>query len=268
MEEPDRIDQATRPDSIVMVRDISNGQEREIGRFPAISRRISWTADGKSLVFPTTTTAGRNVLRVDVGSGKSEALIPAALTDSRSFYAYPQMSPDGRYLYYMQAPVSGVGARLMRLDLAQQQARQLATVHQFYALSPDGSQFVAPVADKNATVLRVLGPNGETRHDLITIAEPDLLTSFAWSPDGQQVFFSKTTRANRSSFFRIPASGGSPVSLGVQAEAFRDLSVHPNGGELAFVGVASDLEIWRLEGLSQSLAHALTPRTQAVHAKQ
>ncbi len=34
------------------------------------------------------------------------------------------------------------------------------------------------------------------------------------------------------------------------------------------VGVASDLEIWRLEGLSQSLAHALTPRTQAVQAKR
>jgi hypothetical protein len=63
-------------------------------------------------------------------------------------------------------------------------------------------------------------------------------------------------------------SGGSPVSLGVQTEAFIDLSVHPNGGELAFVGVASDLEIWRLEGLSQSLAHALTPRTQATQAKQ
>ena len=48
------------------------------------------------------------------------------------------------------------------------------------------------------------------------------------------------------------------MSLGVQTEAFIDLSVHPNGGELASVGVASDLEIWRLEGLSQSLAHALT----------
>jgi Tol biopolymer transport system component len=91
--EPDRPDQLTPPDSIVMVRDLSNGQEREIGRFPPIGRRISWTADSKSLVLPTTTTAGRNVLRVDVGSGKSEALIPAALTDSRSNYAYPRCRP-------------------------------------------------------------------------------------------------------------------------------------------------------------------------------
>jgi Tol biopolymer transport system component len=123
--------------------------------------------------------------------------------------------------------------------------------------------------DRNTTVLQVLGPNGETRKDLITIAEPDMLTSFAWSPDGKQVFFSKTTGGSQSSFFRIPTSGGSPVSLGVQTDAFRDLSIHPNGSALVFVGVASNLEIWRLDGLRQALRRAFeTPRPQAAQARQ
>jgi Tol biopolymer transport system component len=208
------------------------------------------------------------VLRVDLDSGKSEPLIPAPLTDSHSYYAFPQMSPDGRYLYYVQTPISGVAARLMQLDLAQQQARQLATVSVFFALSPDGSALVAPVVDGNTTVLRVLGPDGKTRRDLIAVPPPDQLTSAAWSADGREVFFTKTIGGKNAGFFRVPVSGGSPAPLGDFTLYSGDLSVHPNGSDLVFVGRRSDLEIWRLEGLSQALTRALTPRTQAAHAKQ
>jgi Tol biopolymer transport system component len=263
--EPEHNEELTSDLSIVMVRDVSTGREREVGRFPGVSRRISWTSDSKSLILPSSTAAGRNVLRVDVASGKSESLIPSLLINSHSRYSYPQMSPDGRYLYY--ADVSGT-TRLMRVDLAQQQEQQLAIVRIVFALSPDGSEFVAPVADKNTTVLRVLGPNGETRRDLITVSALDELTSVGWSSDGRDVFFAKTIGGKETGFFRIPASGGIPVQVAVHTTRFPDLAVHPNGAELAFIGNRSDLEIWRLEGLSQAVARALqTPRTRVAQTQ-
>src|SRR5262249_14245447 len=146
--------------------------------------------------------------------------------------------------------------------------RPLATVRFLFALSPDGSEFVAPVPDKNTMILRVLGPNGETRRDLITIAAPEELTSVGWSSDGRDVFFAKTIGGQQTGFLRVPASGGTPVQLAVHESRYPDLSVHPNGSELAFSGERSDLEIWRLEGLSQALAGAPAPRPQAPQAKR
>ena len=201
--EPDRMGSALPP-AIVMVRDLVSGQEREVSRFARIGRRISWTPDGKGLLLPV----GRNVLRWDLAAGKSEPLMPAALTEAPGSAGYPQLSPDGKYLYYMYSRATGVGARLMRLDLAQGKAQQLATVHQFCALSPDGNELVAAVVDKDSMVLRVFGTNGETRRDLLTLSAPHQITSAEWSPDGRQVFFSRTVGGGRVGLFRMPAAGG------------------------------------------------------------
>jgi len=147
----------------------------------------------------------------------------------------------------------------MRLDLAQAQARQLATVHQFYALSPSGSEFVAAVADeaRGTTVLRVIGANGETLRDLFTLNSPEALTSAEWSPDGRQVYFARTLSGNRTGLFRIPAVGGNPFALGDRGATYPDIRIHPNGSEIAFVDGDFQMEVWRLEGLPQALARAL-----------
>jgi Tol biopolymer transport system component len=196
----------------------------------------------------------------------------AFAVDSHSYYAFPQMSPDGRYLYYAQAVVSGVAARLMRLDLMQKQVRQLAIIHQYFSMSPDGSAVAVPVVEKDKIVLRILGPEGEAGRDLTTFSAPDTLTAIAWSADSREVFFARTVGGKQTVLFRIPVSGGSPIPLtGAQMLLFRDLSVHANGRDLAFVSRTSDLEIWRLEGLAQSVAKAVQNpgmRTAQQQAKQ
>ena len=267
--EPDRMNGAP-PLSVVMVRDLVSGKEREVGRFNYVGRRISWTPDSKGLLVPARTGDGRKVLRLDLASGKLESLIPAALLDSENVAGYPQLSPDGKYLYYTQGPITGVGARLMRLDLAQGQAEQLAAIHQFYTLSPNGSELVAPVVDetKGSTILRVFGANGEARRDLVTLPAPERVDSAAWSPDGQTVYFGRTVGGNGVGLFRMPASGGNLVALGVINSGNLDLRIHPNGTEIAFVSMDFQMEVWRLEGLPQALTRALTPRAQAAQAKQ
>lgn len=250
-----------------IVREVSSGREREVGRFPRPLRRISWTSDSKSLIVPAATELGNMILRVDVETGRSEPLMPVAAVDSYSFYAFPQMSPDGRYLYYAQGPPVSA-ARLMRLDLMQKQVRQLATINLYFSMSPDGSAFVAPVVDKDKTVLRILGPEGEARRDLTTVSAPDTLLNLAWSADGREVFFARTIGGKQMVLLHVPASGGSPVPLSAPMSFFSDLSVHPNGYDLAFMRRTSDLEIWRLEGFAQAVARALqTPRRQAAQVQ-
>ncbi|MDQ1474562.1 MAG: hypothetical protein QOJ99_6042 [Bryobacterales bacterium] len=259
----------------VMVRDVVSGQEREVGRFPltGAAGRVEWTPDSKALLLPVYTADGCNVLRLDLASGRSEPLIPAALVDSNSCYVYPQASPDGKYLYYIKD--KGKGSDLVRLDLAEGQAQQLATglpdfVFATFALSRDGRELAVPIVDKdkNATVLRVLGPEGDIRRDLITVLAPNLLLSANWSPDGQQMFFSRTLEGSQAGLFRIPASGGAPVAVGTQDGTFLELRVHPNGEEIAFLGRNSHREVWRLEGLPQALARLSIARgAEAVQAR-
>jgi Tol biopolymer transport system component len=262
------VDDGTGPTlpSVVIVRDLVSGKEREVGRFLGFHRRLSWTPDSKSVLVPVSAPDGSNVLRLDIASGKSEPLIPAKLLDSQSVPSFPQLSPDGKYLYYLQSVPPALAARLMRLDLAQAQAQQLATVQQLYAMSPSGNEFVAPVADEasGTMILRLIGAKGETLRDLITVNAPEALTSADWSPDGQNVYFARTLGGNQSGLFRIPTTGGNSVPLGVRGVAYPDFRIHPNGKEIAFVIIDQQMEIWRLEGLSQAVARALqSPRKQA-----
>ena len=92
--------------------------------------------------------------------------------------------------------------------------------------------------------------------DLVTVApgEAGPLLSLAWMPDGRSLLYTRRNGADRTaSLWRVPAAGGPPEPLGVQAEGMRDLAVSPDGRHLAWTAGYPRREPWVLE-------HVLTPR--------
>ena len=113
-------------------------------------------------------------------------------------YTTPQplhWSPDGRYLYFTNAPVAdGCGlfinaSDLQRLDLANGEIQEVLPANTTWslAIAPDGQTVAYSKTDE--VVLLALD-TGEVRSQKVVAAEASYqLGNFAWSPDSQQLAF-------------------------------------------------------------------------------
>jgi Tol biopolymer transport system component len=71
-----------------------------------------------------------------------------------------------------------------------------------------------------------------------------------WSVDGKYILFSKKEPGqDRWDLYRIPVEGGEPQKLGLGIEnRFMNLSVHPNGWNIAFSSTEqTNVEFWVME---------------------
>ena len=77
--------------------------------------------------------------------------------------------------------------------------------------------------------------------------------SHAWTPDGQYILFGAPNPADLPGWelWRVPVEGGKPEKMGLQKRwGLWDLTVHPNGRQLAFAsrgGPSDESELWVLE---------------------
>lgn len=59
-----------------------------------------WSPDGQFIYFAKASSGNRDIYRMHIESGRTEAV----LTDSETDYRDPEISPDGRYLYFAADP--------------------------------------------------------------------------------------------------------------------------------------------------------------------
>jgi Tol biopolymer transport system component len=105
------------------------------------------------------------------------------LTHDQNQATQPSWSPDGTHIAYTRYDAVG-----------------------FSCKGCPGSLVVADADGSNARVLTT--PNGDAYAD----------TGPSWSPDGTEVLFSRWSFADPGELFVIPAAGGAPTSLHVQAD--------------------------------------------------
>ena len=155
----------------------------------------------------------------------------------------------------MRGMYSLVGARgVVERDLVSGSERELirregwimgAGMTGSVSLSPDGRSIATLYADgstKSHVVLLIPVSGGEPR-ELLRASQSELLYCLAWTPDGGAVL---VTRGGQ--LVVLPAAGGTPRTIDVGSTSVACPAVHPDGRQIAFVGIGDDKpEVWVLE---------------------
>jgi imidazolonepropionase-like amidohydrolase/WD40 repeat protein len=225
--------------SQIMVKDLTSGLERLV--FDGFERdhqessgsegnapSIDWTPDGQSIAFWT----GGTYHLVDVTSGETRdipvhvsvtkkvrpALRNKVKMDAGEFSVnairWAQHTPDGEQIVFQ-----ALGYIWVR-DSEGGEPRRLTRQNDHYefypVVSPDGDTVLYVTwDDQELASVRTIGMNG--RRPATLTREPGHYANPSFSPDGNQVLFSKTTGGSRTSplwtmepgIYRVPADGSS-----------------------------------------------------------
>jgi Tol biopolymer transport system component len=122
---------------------------------------------------------------------------------------------------------------------------------------------VAYLADRKdlmgqARTLMVWSGAGAPR-ELLRVRDPDWIVLHGWTADGLSLFVTRWSGAVDAAgnsptrtLWRLPITGGTPVSTGLSMEGLRDLSIHPDGRQIAFNARFKRSESWVMENLISS----------------
>jgi Tol biopolymer transport system component len=235
------------------LRNEETNEDRKLGSFPLIGRKLSWAPDGKSLIFPQLSgEQATSVFRYWLNDGKLEQLVPAKPGEPVA-KGYPRISPDGRTVFYLESSYAITGAKLIRYDVSSGLARSIAVVSHNYDLSPDGEHLVIPAVDSvsKAAAVRIITKDGQPVRDLIRLKPEERILGVTWSPDGKWIYFGRGGDSGPE-IHRVAVSGGASTSTGLQTTGWPDIAVHPSGSRIAYLG-RGGAELWRVDGLSEAL---------------
>jgi Tol biopolymer transport system component len=232
----------------LMVRDLGTGKDRAVLNWEGgLGRGASWSPDGQSVLIVRNLAAEGGVNRVDkvtVTTGAVEliAQIPGQL-------ALPRMSPDGRYVYLL------INSQVERIDLRTSERIKFSVVAEpTFDLSRDGKRLALVVREAGASLLKEL-PTAGGEGRIVFRPRPQERISVAWKPGSDALFLAKQN-AEVIQLFELDTSSSEPRPLPVFVKTLADISVHPDGRQLAFLDVDWLVDFWRIDGLSEAFAAA------------
>ena len=248
----------------LVLRTIATGKEREfeLERPPTITARTRgplWFPDSRSLLVqrrsPTPGT-GLQLLRLDVGDGKTELLLERATGQEYS------LSPDGKSLYFTDREVPE--RPLLRFNLETKtetvllkEGKQITMV----AASQDGKQlaYLAQVDGVGSSLAVMPSEGGPSR--IIYRGEPTAdgtRFSLSWTPDGRSLVFARpaSVSGERETFWRVPVDGGQLETLGISATGLKRPEMLSDGRIFYQVRESDPAEVWALENFLPMAASA------------
>lgn len=237
-----------RPTVTLTVRDLATGAERALTprglRLDSYAPR--WTADAGSVIVRAVDLASQRagLFRVDVRTSDTAIVV---WTDQNP--PYFQCSPDGRDLFYADA--RGIVAHaLSGGDERVAVARGARSSVERFGLSPDGRAvaFVGRTGVQGReTVTLEVQTLGGTPRELLRVQAPNDLRFQLWTPDGQDILFTRWTGRITPSFpvWRIAAKGGEPRDTRFAfTGAIHMGSLSPDGGRIAYTEQELFWELW------------------------
>ncbi len=211
---------------------------REVARVDGETSGLSWTVDGKDLVF-----ANGGLFRVSASGGE-----PSAIAYGRDA-AWPAVSRIGHRLAYVQ---QSTNTNIWRVRLAGRTRPAAPAVkvvsstrmQRFPALSPDGSRLAFESTRSGAQEIWISSADGSDPVRLTSYGGP-LSGSPRWSPDGRQVAFDSRI-SGHSSIYLIGVDGGPPRRLetGVADSSVPSWS---RDGRWLYFSVDQPRQVWKVQ---------------------
>jgi Tol biopolymer transport system component len=172
---------------------------------------------------------------------------------SESGNSVPELSPDGKKLYFWQGAVlrGTPGSRFLERDLISGEERTLWSGREgpiYPSLSPDGRSFAGIVRseDSKSSALVVIPLTGGEPRQLLRVNDARTLSNYVtWSRDGSCVIVPARAGAAYEPMV-VPISGDEPRRLNLEIGQL-GVKLHPDNRQLAFSAGAQSAEVWVLE---------------------
>ena len=190
------------------VTDASGGEPTRLTSDGRMVSTLSWTADGKDVVFSSNRGGKFSLWRIPATGGTPERL-SVGTEDATG----PAISRKGDHLAYVQG--SSIWS-IRRVDLKAPKGAPttiLSSTQEDSApkLSPDGTKVAFQSHRSGTQEVWVAGTDGSNPVK-VTSFEKSLTGSPSWSPDGKQLAFDARPQG-RSHIYAIQVDGGAPRAL-------------------------------------------------------
>jgi len=251
------------PQTILVIRSLETGEERELCSMPGTNLQLRWSPDGRSILY---LHYGINL--IDVQTGHITPKVAAYIEEEKILH--PAWSPDGNTIFYTRRRF-GKGEwryRIVALDLETRNERELCPGGDpgaFLAVSPDGQQLA--FIDGDRQMIKVISTEGGEPRILLDKKDFNLQdfwfgAPFAWTSDGRYILFyiliDEKPDSSVQQLWRVSAEGGIPQKLQTLLKAeeiffpiyIYPFSLHPDGRRIAFQkGRNGHLDLWVMENL-------------------
>ena len=207
---------------------------------------ITWTPDGRDIVFSSGNWANNGLWRVAASAGAK----PRRLAFASDGASAPAVSRQGNRLVYV---ANRTDFNIWRVDLRSPgqnpgiPARLIASTWQDRdpAYSPDGKRIAFMSNRSGACEIWVCASDGSNPVQLTAFGGPRLYGP-KWSPDGQNIAFN-ATRAGAHDVYVVSASGGPPRCVTNHPAADKWPSWSRDGQTLYFCSTRTGSgEIWKM----------------------
>ncbi len=260
---------AFAPQESVAVRGMGPDTARTVRTRMGLLRAPQWSPqDGRLLVKGRDAQGRYGLHALDLSTGETSAILTVPARDE-STLGEARWSATGDSVIYVR-PEGGVSALVSRrLDDGSEQVLLTAADDWWFAGSPsfsvrrDGAIAFIQARDQSQAVV-VRTPDGALR-EVWKTAPPEYFMSVGWQPPGTHVIVARvsgpqvTGQPLNVRLWRVEVGTGAVSPVGVEMTGLRDLSVAPDGRNVAFTAGWPTREVWVIE-------HFLPPAPTATAA--
>jgi Tol biopolymer transport system component len=246
--------------NVLCIRDVQTGQERELNPKANRFNYPRWSPDGRFISVEEEDQDGNfSIYRIDVQSETVDPIVEVDLV----IYSH-RWSKDGKSIFYTQSdpdakgPTYSRSSRIFIHDIASGQDTILSgspNDAKDIDISPDGQWLVLLNRDEKRS-LRIIPTSGGEPRDIYSFEQKsNFIISPTWIAGGRYILFFQARpdsigAETTCELVRIPAEGGELQKLGLEMKEFRHFSVHPDGQQIVFHSMGSEIkwpEIWVME---------------------
>ena len=230
----------------IAIKSLDDGRVREIPLDVINGRAPFWTPDGLFLVTHGVDADGHpGIYRIAAADGAVTPIVQAAPNE---WFGFPEMSPDGRKVYFAKS--GGPGARaIVEYDIQLGRQRDVIKGASPAAVARDGKSVATVRRDGMASVLVVASLSDAVEREVLRVVRPQaLLQGVSWAPDSRSLIVNTFWNdGEKRETWLVPVDGGAHKVLDLPGHTWSRVRVHPDGRRVAYHAGELRSEVWVLE---------------------
>ncbi|MEE9390043.1 MAG: tetratricopeptide repeat protein, partial [Candidatus Aminicenantaceae bacterium] len=259
---PEYEQDALNPKSVIFIRSIERGKEREIHIGLRYIWGTCWSPDGRFILTVGSEKEGHEgFYQIDAKTGNFTSILQFNKGD---IVGAPVWSRDGKKIFCIYKHPEQKIARVMMFDLASKEKKEIHrdNFQRYYlggrpffpqdlVLSPDGQFLAFNVRERETreSILKIIPISGGEVREVVRWKKGKIIDTADWTPDGKELLFaeSRFQRGYKFNFWKISVEGGEPQKLGLQMDRVYVLRINPDGQRIAFRAGQRIKEIYAMD---------------------